>query len=197
MGALFLLILWTITLAIAAIFLGVFACPLGLLGNKTNRKRKMLLAFLTPGVAIGTYATCSLICMTLISIILNIDIGFGDSWSSKLKYDYEVASTDYPENGGIYHNHETILTDVSHLQEINDSVIGKSCGHYFILNLRTGKLEDELTLRQFEPKIHNHHIALMPMADYYWAKRKDWYILAGILCLIATIVAVRLLWKLK
>src|SRR3712207_5083793 len=140
MGALFVLVLWLITFAIAAICLGALACPLGLLGNKANRGRKMLLAFLTPGVAIGTFATCSLICMTLISIILKIDIGFGDDWSSPLKYHYEVSSIDYPENGGIYHNNEIILDDVTLLQEVNDSVIGKAGGNYFIMNLRTGSI---------------------------------------------------------
>ena len=42
----------------------------------------MLLTFLTPIVGIASYVGSSVIAMIIISELLNVDIGFGDSWKA-------------------------------------------------------------------------------------------------------------------
>lgn len=53
---LFKLILCIVLLSIIAFVLGLLFIPLGCIGKKSNRKRKMVLAFLSPNVAIGIFS---------------------------------------------------------------------------------------------------------------------------------------------
>ena len=48
-------------------------------------------------MALFTYAASSLVAMIIIAIILGTDIGIGDSWSTPLKNNYELSSTDTPD----------------------------------------------------------------------------------------------------
>ena len=140
MGILFVLIFWAIALIILSLILGLITLPFSYFLCKKQRKKKMVLSFLTPGIFIGIYTASSLVCMIIIAIILGSDIGIGDSWAVPLKNGYELTSVDTPEYANINRRNdplkENLIDGITHIQVVGDSVIGKEAdGNYFIFNL--------------------------------------------------------------
>lgn len=200
MGMLFVLILWAIALIILSLILGLITLPFSYFLCKRQRKRKMILSFLTPGVFIGIYAVSSFVCMIIIAIILGSDIGIGDSWSIPLKNGYELTSVDTPEYANINSRNdplkENLIDGITHIQVVGDSVIGKEAdGNYFIFNLQNGDKEDNLSYQNLTIKMKSRPITLVNNNTYYWEQRKVPYIIAGIFCLLISILAIKTLWR--
>ena len=129
MGMLFVLIFWAIALIILSLILGLITLPFSYFLCKKQRKKKMVLSFLTPGIFIGIYTASSLVCMIIIAIILGSDIGIGDSWVVPLKNGYELTSVDTPEYANINSRNdplkENLIDGITHIQVVGDSVIGR------------------------------------------------------------------------
>ena len=200
MGMLFVLIFWAIALIILSLILGLITLPFSYFLCKRQRKRKMVLSFLTPGVFIGIYAVSSFVCMIIIAIILGSDIGIGDSWSIPLKNGYELTSVDTPEYANINSRNdplkENLIDGITQIQVVGDSVIGKEAdGNYFIFNLQNGDKEDNLSYQNLTIKMKSRPITLVNNNTYYWEQRKVPYIIAGIFCLLITILAIKTLWR--
>lgn len=200
MGMLFVLIFWAIALIILSLILGLITLPFSYFLCKRQRKRKMVLSFLTPGIFIGIYAASSFVCMLIIAIILGSDIGIGDSWSIPLKNGYELTSVDTPEYANINRRNnllkENLIEGITHTQVVGDSVIGKRAdGNYFIFNLQNGDKEDNLSYQNLTIKMKSRPITLVNNNTYYWEQRKVSYIIAGIFCLLITILAIKTLWR--
>ena len=200
MGILFVLIFWAIALIILSLILGLITLPFSYFLCKRQRKRKMVLSFLTPGIFIGIYTASSFVCMIIIAIILGSDIGIGDSWSMPLKNGYELTSVDTPEYANINRRNdllkENLIDGITHIQVVGDSVIGKEAdGNYFIFNLKNGDKEDYLSYQNLTIKMKSRPITLVNNNTYYWEQRKIPYIIAGIFCLLITILAVKTLWR--
>ena len=200
MGMLFVLIFWAIALIILSLILGLITLPFSYFLCKRQRKRKMVLSFLTPGIFIGIYAASSFVCMLIIAIILGSDIGIGDSWSIPLKNGYELTSVDTPEYANINRRNdllkENLIDEITHIQVVGDSVIGKRAdGNYFIFNLQNGDKEDNLSYQNLTIKMKSRSITLVNNNTYYWEQRKVPYIIAGIFCLLITILAIKTLWR--
>ena len=200
MGMLFVLIFWAIALIILSLILGLITLPFSYFLCKKQRKRKMVLSFLTPGVFIGIYAASSFVCMLIIAIILGSDTGIGDSWSMPLKNGYELTSVDTPEYANINRRNdllkENLIEGITHTQVVGDSVIGKRAdGNYFIFNLQNGDKEDNLSYQNLTTKMKSRPITLVNNNTYYWEQRKIPYIIAGIFCLLITILAIKTLWR--
>ena len=160
----------------------------------------MVLSFLTPGIFIGIYAASSFVCMIIIAIILGSDIGIGDGWSMPLKNGYELTSVDTPEYANINRRNdllkENLIDEITHIQVVGDSVIGKRAdGNYFIFNLQNGDKEDNLSYQNLTIKMKSRPITLVNNNTYYWEQRKVPYIIAGIFCLLITILAIKTLWR--
>ena len=200
MGMLFVLIFWAIALIILSLILGLITLPFSYFLCKKQRKKKMVLSFLTPGIFIGIYAASSFVCMIIIAIILGSDIGIGDSWVVPLKNGYELTSVDTPEYANINRRNdplkENLIDGITHIQVVGDSVIGKRTdGNYFIFNLKNGDKEDYLSYQNLTIKMKSRPITLVNNNTYYWEQRKVSYIIAGIFCLLITILAIKTLWR--
>ena len=200
MGMLFVLIFWAIALIILSLILGLITLPFSYFLCKRQRKKKMVLSFLTPGIFIGIYTASSLVCMIIIAIILGSDIGIGDSWVVPLKNGYELTSVDTPEYANINRRNdllkENLIDGITHIQVVGDSVIGKRTdGNYFIFNLQNGDKEDNLSYQNLTIKMKSRPITLVNNNTYYWEQRKVPYIIAGIFCLLITILAIKTLWR--
>ena len=200
MGMLFVLIFWAIALIILSLILGLITLPFSYFLCKKQRKRKMVLSFLTPGIFIGIYAASSFVCMIIIAIILGSDIGIGDSWVVPLKNGYELTSVDTPEYANINRRNdplkENLIDGITHIQVVGDSVIGKRAdGNYFIFNLKNGDKEDNLSYQNLTIKMKSRPITLVNNNTYYWEQREVPYIIAGIFCLLITILAIKTLWR--
>lgn len=158
----------------------------------------MVLSFLTPGIFIGIYTASSFVCMIIIAIILGSDIGIGDGWAMPLKNGYELTSVDTPEYANINRRYdpESLIDGITHIQVVGDSVIGKEAdGNYFIFNLQNGDKEDNLSYQNLTIKMKSRPITLVNNNTYYWEQREVPYIIAGIFCLLITILAIKALWR--
>ena len=198
MGMLFVLILWAIVLIVLSLILGLITLPFSYFLCKRQRKRKMILSFLTPGVFIGVYVVSSFVCMIIIAIILGSDIGIGDGWAMPLKNGYELTSVDTPEYANINRRNdpECLIDGITHIQVVGDSVIGKGAnGNYFIFNLKNGDKEDNLSYQNLTIKMKSRPITLVNNNTYYWEQREVPYIIAGIFCLLITILAIKTFWR--
>lgn len=94
MGIIFLVI-WLAVFAAIAVTLGMIGVVVVYpFLSENKRKRNILLTFLTPIVGIASYVGSSVIAMIIISELLNVDIGFGDSWKAPLPNGYQLISVD-------------------------------------------------------------------------------------------------------
>lgn len=158
----------------------------------------MLLTFLTPIVGIASYVGSSIIAMIIISELLNIDIGFGDSWKAPLPNGYQLISVDMPENGSIYKDSDFRIEGVNGVQQIEvmgDSVIGLASKKYFLLDTKDGKIAYYPSVLELQKKVGKSKIALISNDDYYWAVREKAYIIGGIICLLFTLSVLFVMWK--
>ena len=106
-----------------------------MLGGKRKRKRKVFLAAISPGVAIGIWIVGSFVTMLFTSVICDIDLGIGDSWVAHLPNGYKLVSIDDPGHGSIICDDQRVTisddelrfgvsAEVTNIQVIGDTVIG-------------------------------------------------------------------------
>jgi hypothetical protein len=198
MGIIFLVI-WLVIFAAIAAILGVIGVAVVYpFLSKKARKRKMLLTFLTPIVGIASYVGSSVIAMIIISELLNVDIGFGDSWKTPLPNGYQLISVDVPDNGSIYKDddhHAESIDGVQQIKVIGDSVIGLSGNKYFLLDTKIHKVTYYPSALKLQNRVGKTNISLTSNDDYYWAVREKAYIIGGIICLLFTLFVLFVLWK--
>ena len=198
MGIIFLVI-WLVIFAVIAAILGVIGVAVVYpFLSKKARKRKMLLTFLTPIVGIASYVGSSVIAMIIISELLNVDIGFGDSWKAPLPNGYQLISVDVPDNGSIYKDddhHAESIDGVQQIKVIGDSVIGLSSNKYFLLDTKIHKVTYYPSVFELQKSVRKSNIALISNDDYFWAVREKAYIIGGIICLLFTLFVLFVLWK--
>ena len=198
MGIIFLVI-WLVIFTVIAAILGMIgvAVVYPFLSKKT-RKRKMLLTFLTPIVGIVSYVGSSVIAMILISELLNVDIGFGDSWKAPLPNGYQLISVDMPDNGSIYKDDDHRIEGIDgvrQLEVIGDSVIGLSNNKYFLLDTKIHKVTYYPSVFELQKGVGKPNIALIFNDDYFWSVREKAYIIGAIICLLFTLSVLFVMWK--
>lgn len=198
MGIIFLVI-WLVIFAVIAAILGVIGVAVVYpFLSKNARRRKMLLTFLTPIIGIASYVGSSVIAMIIISELLNVDIGFGDSWKAPLPNGYQLISVDMPDNGSIYKDddHRTEGIDgVQQIEVIRDSVIGLSSNKYFLLDTKIHKVTYYPSVFELQKSVRKSNIALISNDDYFWSVREKAYIIGGIICLLFTLSVLFIMWK--
>lgn len=201
MGLLFVLLFWIIIFAVVSVLAGLLVLLItAFFVRGNNRRRKLFLAFCSPGVAIFTYAVCSLICMSVIAMVLHIDLGVGDSWVAPLRQGYELTSVDLPESASISkENGEIILDGIEEVELRGDSLIGSrwegNDGRYFIFNLRNGNTQRFGSLAALTKALSPEKPNLIRNEAFYWQTRKHAYIAGGILCLLLTLGVLYGFWK--
>lgn len=201
MGLLFVLLFWIIIFAVVSVLAGLLVLLVAAFfvrGN--NRRRKLFLAFCSPGVAIFSYAVCSVVCLSAIAMALHIDPGIGDSWVAPLGQGYELSSVDLPESASITkEDGEIILDGIEKVELRGDSLIGSRWvgkdGRYFIFNLKTGNIRRFGNLSELSESLSPAKPDLIGNEAFYWQTRKHAYIAAGILCLFLTFAVLYGFWK--
>ena len=199
MGIIFLAI-WLVVFAAIAVVLGMIGVAIvSPFLAKGRRKRKMLLTFLTPIVGIASYVGSSVVAMIIISELLNIDLGFGDSWKAPLPNGYQLVSIDMPDNGSIYkdtdYSAEGVIDGVKRIEVSGDSVLGLSGKKYFLLDTKVGKVSYFPSVLELQKRVGKPRIALISNDDYYWTFRENAYIIGGIICLLFTLTVLFVMWK--
>lgn len=198
MGILFLLI-WIILIAAIAVILGLFGVALVYpFLSKTRRKRKILMVFMTPLVGIASYVASSAIAMIIISGLLNIDLGVGDSWKAPLPNGYQLVSIDMPDYGSIHKDTDNQVDGINGVQQIEvigDSVIGLAEKKYFLLDTKVGKVVYYPSILELQKSVGETKTALISNDDYYWAVREKAYIIGGAICLLFSLSVLFVMWK--
>jgi hypothetical protein len=198
MGIIFLVI-WLVIFAVIAAILGVIGVAVVYpFLSKKARKRKILLTFLTPMVGIASYVGSSVIAMILISELLNVDIGFGDSWKAPLPNGYQLISVDMLDNGSIYKDddhHTESIDGVQQIKVIGDSVIGLSGNKYFLFDTKIHKVTYYPSVFELQKRVGKPNIALISNDDYFWSVREKAYIIGAIICLLFTLSVLFIMWK--
>ena len=175
MGIGFVFILHLI--AIAA-FSGIIAAIVTLItfffSKKENRKRNMLTSICSPFVGFYTFYMCGLFGSGIVSVIKNVDIGIGDAWYVPLPNNCQLLFIDIPEQAYIEKNGQTVISEVSQLQQLDNIILGKTGNNnFFYYNTTTNELKEFAT--ENELIIQNSKIKpkLINAIEFYNDKRND------------------------
>lgn len=142
--------------------------------NKNKRKRKLFLAIFTPFQILYTYYITAIIGTMIVSEIKNVDIGFGDSWYAPLTETSQILMIDLPEQSFIESKGETLISDVSNIQQVNEKIYGKTyAGNYFSINLTNNKLNKYANENELLKKESLKNIHLVKTMDFYQTRKEE------------------------
>ena len=199
MFVIFGMLIWACVSIALAIVLGLLGALIALpLAGKHKRKRKLTLAFLSPGLSIAILIGCSIITMVVTSVVCDVDLGIGDTWTAPLPNGYKITSIDMPGNGSIqkWDNHSITNVRANQLQVIGDTIIGKyDKNDYFLLDTRTDSVSHFDSMEPLQACINGQTIELMENSDFYWQSKHVPYSIGFTIALCCIAIALYLLWK--
>ena len=193
------LFLWICVFIALPLILGAVAALIALLlAKKPKRKRKILLSFLSPGLAIAIWVGCSVITMVITSAVCDVDLGIGDAWSAPLPNGYKITSIDMPGNGSIEKQEDYSFTNVkvNQLQVIGDTIIGKyDKNDYFLIDTRTDSISHYDSIELLQACLNGPKIELMENSHFYWQSKHVPYSIGFTIALCCIAIALYLLWR--
>ena len=199
MFVIFGMLIWACVSIALAIVLGLLGVLIALpLAGKHKRKRKLTLAFLSPGLAIAILIGCSIVTMIVTSVICDVDLGIGDAWSAPLPNGYKITSIDMPGNGSIqkWEDHSLTNVNVNQLQVIGDTIIGKyDKNDYFLLDTRTDSISHYYNIESLQTRLNGPKIELIENSDFYWQTKRVPYSIGFTIALCCIAIALYLLWR--
>lgn len=202
MGLGLVIILHLIAITIAG---GIIACISAFItylsSKKASRKRNVLTSVFLPFAGLYTLYICGLAGLCIISSVKNIDIGFGDVRYIPLPDNCQLLFIDNPDQAFIKKNEQTVISEVSQLQQTHNRILGKTVNNkYFSYNTATNEL------KEFESKnellLHNadNTLNLKSAVAFYSDKRNDIvgasFIIVGVASLLISMIAIYLTRKL-
>ena len=169
--------------------------------DKEKRIRKLIFSVISPFVGLYLIYFCGLFGSIVVSEIKNVDIGIGDSWYVPLPNNCELLFIDIPENAYIEKNGQTVISEVSQLQQIDNEIIGMTTTNkYFSYNTKTNALKEFLSKDELIIQNSNIKPKLINSVDFYTDIRDEiagfWFILVGVLSVIISITVLYLLKRL-
>ena len=199
MFVIFGLLIWACVSIALAIVLGLLGVLVALpLAGKHKRKRKLTLAFLSPGLAIAILIGCSIITMIVTSAACDVDLGIGDAWNAPLPNGYKITSIDMPGNGSIqkWEDHNLTNVRVNQLQVIGDTIIGKyDKNDYFLLDTRTDSVSHFDSMEPLQACLNGRNISLIDNSNFYWQSKRLPYSIGFTTALCCIAIALYLLWR--
>lgn len=187
MGILFVVFIHLIILFILSTLIAIInAFIVYFISKKEKIKRKIFLALFSPFSILFSSYILALIGLSIVSEIKKVDIGIGDSWYVPLNSECEVLMIDLPEQAYIMRGSETIISDVSQIQQCGEIVYGKTFqNNYFIVNLKTMVIKINLPLKDLAQKVNGLNLIDVPKfyEERKWELTGSWDIFIGILAL--------------
>lgn len=202
MGIVFVILIHLVAIFILSVIIATIASVITyFLSDKGKRKRKLLLAALSPFVGLYTIYFCALFGSIVVSETKNIDIGIGDTWYVPLPDNCQLLFIDLPEQAYIEKNGQTIISDVSQLQQRDNKIIGKTYSNkYFAYQTKTNELIEFSTENELIIQNSNIKPKLINAIEFYTEKRNDivgsWSIIVGLFSLIISVTLLYLMKKL-
>lgn len=168
--------------------------------KKESRKRNIWTAIITPFVGLYTLYICGLIGSGIVSAIKNVDIGIGDAWYVPLADNCQLLFIDIPEQAYIEKNGQTVISEVSQLQQAGNKIFGKESNNkYFFYNTSTNELKEFETENELIILNSNKKPNFINAIEFYSEKRNDVagvaLIIAGIIALLISITSIYLVKK--
>ncbi|KGO85542.1 hypothetical protein [Flavobacterium suncheonense] len=143
------------------------------ISDKNKRKRKLFLSIFIPFQILYIYYFTALIGTMIVSEVKNVDIGFGDEWYAPLNETSQILMIDLPEQAFVKSNGETLISDVSNIQQIKEKIYGKTYdGKYFSINLTNNKLNKYINENELLKKESLKNVDLVKTMSFY-EKRKE------------------------
>lgn len=169
--------------------------------DKEKRKRKIFTAAISPFIGLYSLYIFGFIGSIIVSESKNIDIGIGDTWYVPLENNCQLLFIDLPEQAYIEKDGQTILSEVSQIEENGKIILGKTNDkNYFSYNTDTNELKNFTSENELTFFNSNKKPKLVNATDYYSDKRNKiagfWLIAVGIISLILSISILYLLQKL-
>ncbi len=168
--------------------------------KKENRKQNIRTAIISAFVGLYTLYICGLVGSGIVSSIKNVDIGIGDAWYVPLPDNFELLFIDIPEQASIDKNGQTVISEVSQLQQVGNKILGKTANNkYFFFNTTTSELKEFTTENELIIQNSNIKPKLINAIEFYSNKRNDIagaaLIVAGMASLIVSISVIYLIRK--
>ena len=170
------------------------------ISRKERRKRKIFFIIISPFIGLYTMYIVALLGSIVLSEYKHIDIGIGDAWYVPLSNNCQLLFIDVPELGSIEHENQTVISEVSHIQQIGNQIYRKAYqGKYFSYNITDNKLREFPNEIDFKNAIANDKVVLKTAIDFYYKRRNDIavipQIIIGLVSLLASISLVYLARK--
>jgi hypothetical protein len=183
--------------SIFAFFSGIIT---SFVANGEKKRRKILLSIFIPFHLFFSFYIFGIIGSIIVSETKKVDIGIGDSWYAPIDESYQILMIDLPEQAYIECNGETILSEVSEIQQIEKKVIGKTHDeNYFSLNLINKKLTEYKNLEEFKNGENLTKLNFTKVEEFYQNKKREvsgnGMIFVGILSLITSILTAIIIYK--
>ena len=140
--------------------------------NKEKKKRKVFLALIIPFQALFTIYLLVITGSIIISEIKNVDIGIGDSWYAPLNDSSQILMIDLPEQAFLECNGQSIISNITHIQQINDDVYGKLISEeYFTYNLANSQYNTYSNITEFTNAIDVTNLNLIDLPEFYYDRK--------------------------
>lgn len=166
MGIGFVIIIHLVAIFVFSAFLAVIGAFICYFAAKNKRNRKVLLAIISPFIALYTLYFTAVAGAIGVSEYKGIDVGIGDVWYVPLPNNYRLTFIDSPEQAYIECDGRTIIADVSEIALDDDKIYVKTYdGEYRTLNTEYKETDDS---RMEEA---SNKIAFKKASDFYTARR--------------------------
>jgi hypothetical protein len=165
-----------------------------------KKKRKILLSIFIPFHIFFSLYIFGLIGSIVVSETKKVDIGIGDSWYAPIDDSYQILMIDLPEQAYIECNENSILSDVSEIQQIEKKVYCKTQNQkYYSINLIDKKLTEYRNIEEFKKGENLTKPSFIKVNEFYqkrkWEVSGSEIIFVGILSLIGSILTSILIYK--
>ena len=150
------------------------------------------MSFFIPYQILFSFYILSFIGLLIVSESKNVDIGIGDSWYAPINDSCKILFIDTPEQAYIEYNEESIVSEVSHIQQIKDKLFGETySGKYFSFDLVDKKYIEYQSFMELSKSENLNSVKLIKVIDFYEERKSNVagiaIILVGILSLLISI----------
>ena len=151
---------------------GISAVLTYFIANKEKKKRKMFLATFTPFQTLYTFYILFFVGSIFVSEMKDVDVGIGDAWYAPINKTCRILMIDLPEQAYIECSGTTIISDVSHLQQLENKIIGKTYDDvYFSINLESSESKEYQSQKELEEVEQIKNITFKE-ANTFYSERK-------------------------
>ena len=169
------ILLHLIFLFILSLIIAVFSLVITyFVSNKVKKKRKLFLSVFIPFHILFSFYFFGFIGSVLVSEIKKVDIGIGDSWYAPIDDSYQILMIDLTNEAYIEFKGESILSEVSEIQQINNYLFCKTQNEkLYSLNLINDKITKYENQEDFNKENDLNEVNFIKVEDFYEKRKQE------------------------